>query len=99
MQHWESSFRRSVCDRNIHEWTKEVEQLATIASSQPHAAYSALTHSLIGKWAYISRTVPNVSDLFLPLKNALRHQFLPDLTGRTSFTDLERELFALPGRL
>ena len=53
----------------LHEWTKEVEQLATIASSQPHAAYSALTHGLIGKWAYISKTVPNVSDLLLP--NAL----------------------------
>ena len=79
--------------------TNGQRKCATIASSQPHAAYSALTHGLIGKWAYISRTVPNVSDLFLPLENALRHQFLPDLTGRTSFTDLEREIYALPGRL
>ena len=58
----------------VHEWTKEVEQLATIASIQPHAAYSALTHGFIGKWGgHISRTVPNVSDLFLPLENALQH--------------------------
>ena len=42
-----------------------MEQLATIASSQPHAAYSALTYSLIDKWAYISRTVSNVTDQFL----------------------------------
>ena len=33
------------------------EQLATIVSSQPHAAYSALTHSLNGKCTFISGTV------------------------------------------
>ena len=82
----------------VDEWTKDVEQLATIAS-QPHAAYSALTHGLIGNLAYISRTVPILSDLFLPVKNALWHRFLPALTGKTGFTDLERELFALPTRL
>ena len=93
------SFVEVFVTEKVHEWTKEVEQLTTIASSKPHAAYSALTHGLIGKYAYISRTVPNVSDLFLPMENALRHRFLPALTGRTGFTDLERELFAIPARL
>ena len=74
----------------VDEWTKDVEQLATIAS-QSHAAYSALTHGLIGNLAYISRTVPILSDLFLPVKNALWHRFLPALTGKTGFTDVERE--------
>lgn len=93
------TFVEAFVTEKVYEWTKDVEQLATIASSQPHAAYSALTHGLIGKWAYISRTVPNVSDIFLPVENALRHRFLPALKGRTGFTNLERELFAPPTRL
>lgn len=35
----------------------------------------------------------------MPLENALRHDLLPALTCRSSFTDQERELFALPTRL
>ena len=27
----------------VQEWVREVEQLAAIASSQPHAAYAAMT--------------------------------------------------------
>ena len=43
------SFVEVFVTEKVHEWTKEVEQLTTIASSQPHAAYNALTHGLIGK--------------------------------------------------
>ena len=32
----------------VNKWTEEVEQLATIALSQPQAAYSLLTHGLTG---------------------------------------------------
>ena len=91
------TFVEAFVTERVDEWTKDVEQLANIAS-QPHVAYSALIHGLIGKSAYISRKVPIVSDLFLPM-DTLRYRFLPALTGRTGFTALERDLFALPNRL
>jgi len=83
----------------VQEWVREIEQLAAIASSQPHAAYAALTHGLSSKWSYLSRTISNISDLFQPLENAIRYKFLPALTGRSAFTEQERDLFALPTRL
>ena len=45
------------------------------------------------------RTIPNIDSLLQPLEDAIRHVFLPALIGRQSFSDEERELFALPARL
>ena len=83
----------------VQESVRKVEQLAAIASSQPHPAYTAMTQGLLSKWSYLSRTIPNISDLFQPLENAIRYKFLTTLTGRSAFTNQERDLFALPTRL
>ena len=47
---------RMVINRNI---------LSDIAKSQPHAAFSALTHGLLNKWTYLSRVVPDISHLLV----------------------------------
>ena len=47
------------------------------ATSQPHAAYTAFTRGLAGKWAYIARTISNVEDLDLYLY----------ITGQDTFDD------------
>ena len=75
----------------VHEWSKEVNKLAEIATSQPHAVYTALTHGLQSKWTYLTQTVPNISDLLEPLEYALHQKLLPALTGRDGITDTERE--------
>ena len=45
------------------------------------------------------RTCPVADDAWTPLENAIRHHFLPSLTGRKAFSDCERRLLALPPRL
>ena len=45
------------------------------------------------------QTVPDVEDLFQPLEEASRHQFLPSFTGRLALGNAERELIALPAWL
>ena len=93
------SFMESYVSSKITNWVTEVEKLATIASSQPHAAYAALTHGLTGKWTYLARTVPTTSELFKPLEDVIRHRLIPALTGRSAGNDAERELLSLPTRL
>ena len=73
--------------------------LTTIAKTQPHAAYSALTHGLSSKWTYLSRTVPNICNLLKPLDDTLRTKLIPTLTGRPPPSVLECALFALPARM
>ena len=48
---------------------------------------------------YLQRTVDDISDLFKPLEEAIRHDFLPALTGRTGINDLEINLLELPACL
>ena len=70
-----------------------------IAKTQPHAAYSAFTHGLIGRWNYLLRTVKEISHLLAPLEKVVRQQFIPSLTGQTAISDEMRCLLALPCRL
>jgi len=67
-----------------------------IASTQPHATFSASTWGLSSKWTCISKTIPNIEELFEPLEDAIRSYFIPALTGMAAPSDIERNLFALP---
>ena len=46
-----------------------------------------------------SGTCYSSDDSWNKLEEALRHKFLPALTGRQAFNDLERELLSLPAKL
>ena len=43
--------------------------------------------------------LPNVEDLFNPLEEVIRKQFLPSITGHNAFGDKKRDLLALSTRL
>ena len=86
-------------ESKVNEWISNMQCLAKIAVTQPHATFSALTHGLMSKWTYLSRTIPDIGPLLKPLDDALRSTLLPALTGRPPPSDLECTLFALPARL
>ena len=44
------------------------------------------------------RTAAGIEALLQPLEEAIRHQFLPAMSGRQGISDLERDLLALPAR-
>lgn len=80
-------------------WTQEVLQLADIATSQPHAAYAAFVHGLSSHWTYLSRTIPEINDLFQPLENAIHQVFIPSPTGQSPCSKKTRDLLTLPVKL
>ena len=45
------------------------------------------------------RTIPDISNLLLPLDEIINTHFIPALTGCGSVSNLERQLLALPTRL
>ena len=73
--------------------------LSEIGTTQPHAAFAALTHGLSSKWSYVIQTTPNIGDLLQPLDAILRSTLIPNLTGRPFPNDIDLRLFALPARL
>ena len=54
-------FVESFVSTKFQEWVAQLEKLALIACSQPHAAYAAFTHGLISKWTFLSRTLKNIA--------------------------------------
>ena len=93
------SFIESFVNEKVQEWTNDVENLSMFADSQPHAAYSALTHGLTSKWNYLSRTTADIDHLLQLLENSIRSKLFPKLTGRDPPSDHERMLFARLGGL
>ena len=83
----------------VQQWAGELEQLATIAHSQPHAAHAAFTHGMTSKWTYLTRTMPDFGPSLLPLDTIIRTKLIPALTGRPPPNNMERDLLALPARL
>ena len=85
--------------QKVKQWVGEIERLAEIADSQPHAAYGAITQGVASKWSYLSRTTPDINHLLEPIENAIRTTLLPKLTGQGAPNGIERCLFSLPARL
>ena len=60
-------FRESFISVKVEKWVEEIKQLSIIAESQPHATYSALTNGLVGRWTFLMRVVPSISEMLQPL--------------------------------
>ena len=56
----------------VRAWSSSINILSDIAKSQPQAAFSALTHSLLSKRTYLSCVVPDISHLLVPLDDVLK---------------------------
>ena len=68
--------------------------------SHMHAAYSALTHGLLGRWTFCQELyMSGISDLFSPLEQSIRLHQLPALFGKCTFSDIERQLISMPSCL
>jgi hypothetical protein len=93
-----ATFKEEYVVQKISKWIDDVDQLAEIAKDEPQAAYSSFTKAVSHRWSYIQRTIPNISNLFTPLENAIRERLIPNLVGR-KISDIERRIFALPVRL
>ena len=79
----------------VQDWSKYIELLSSVATSQPRAAYIALTRSIQHKWTFLQRITPHCGQFFDKLDHVLTSQFLPALFGQDS-TSNERLLYSLP---
>ena len=77
----------------------QIVHLAAIARTQPHAAFSAFTHALLGRLTFLARVTGDLVDHLQPLETEICRSFLPSLTGRPAPDEGVRSLLALPPRL
>ena len=84
--------------KKVDAWVAEVEKLASIAKTHPHAAYAAYCHGLCHRWKFIYRTTPIDEALFTPLETAICNHLLPSISGKQDISDSMRKILALPTR-
>ena len=92
-------FKKEYIGEKVGKWVQEIQLLADIAKTEPHAAYSAFTHGIKHRWTYLMRTVHDIGPLLRPLEDAIRDTFIPALVKTHVLNEEERALLALPPRL
>ena len=83
----------------VESWLTELEELSSIAITQPHAAFCAFPHGVVNKWRYLFRTTGQTEDSLQPLDDAIRYKFAPAVTGRQALSKNEQEIMSLPARM
>jgi hypothetical protein len=81
-----------------HTWAVTIQRLAEMSDSQPQAALTAFQKSVSPEWTFLKRVLPDTEKHFEVVERAICKNLLPKILGRTSITDLEREMYALPAR-
>ncbi len=91
------AFKQEYVKRKVEGWIKDINELAEVAKEEPQIAYSAFTKGLSSRWCYVQRTVEGISELFIPLEEAIRNNLIPAILGR-KVTDIERDILAFSFR-
>ena len=92
-------FVKTYINKQVESWSSQVKSCATMAESQPHAAYHVMVNSIQRRWSYALRSTDISPENFAPLDAALDSGFLPSLTGRPIDSDgALRGLLSLPAR-
>lgn len=94
-----AEFARLFWERRIDDWLEELKVLSTIAETEPHAAFTALTHGLRSKYTYLLRTLPAITGYLEKVDKFLQEELLPRLTHRKTFNADDLEMLRLPARL
>ena len=95
-----NDFEEKFTETIISPLIQQVSRLAEVAQTQLQAAHAAFTHSLIGKWTFLTRTSSSsIAKHLQTLEDAIRLRLIPSLTGRSPPGNDEGDLLALPPRV
>ena len=91
-------YKREYVDELVKDWNSQLCMLSTVAESQPQAAYSAFVNGFKNKLCYFIRTIPDISNLLLPIEDIIQNRFIPAITGGRICSEEERKILSLPTR-
>ena len=90
-------FEMNMLQEKVTHWVSEIEQLSKIGRTQPHAAYAAFTHGLLGRWTYAMRvSAVSTDEILKPLEEAISQVLIPALTMQPAPSKTTRDVLALP---
>ena len=86
-------------EMKVKEWSKDIEALVEIASSEPQLAYSAYIFGTSRRWQTVCRTTPGISDHLRPLEELIRGRLIPAIMGGRHPSDEQRLIYSLPAKM
>ena len=86
-------------DKQVEDWCNDIDDLSSIAKTDPQLAYSAYIYGTSKRWQFLCRTTPGISGFLHKLEEKIRSSLIPAITGRDHITDDMRLLYSLPARL
>ena len=92
-----SAFINEYVSDKVSKWSADIQGLADIAKTQPHAAYAAYVFGARHRPSFVQRCMPVRAELLKPLRDVVRTTFVPALLGR-AVGDLHWEQLVLPAR-
>ena len=90
-------FKDDYVKGKVAKWIADVKELSELAVEEPQVALAAFTKGICHRWTFIQRTLPDISNLFAPLEECIKEQFIPAVCG-CKISELQRRIFALPVR-
>ena len=65
------SYKLEYVDELLKDWNSQLRILSTVAESQSQAAYSAFLSGFKNKLCHFMRTIPDISNLLLPIEDTI----------------------------
>ena len=90
-------YKREYVDDLVKDWNSQL-LMSTVAESQPQAAYSPFVSGFKNKLSCFTRTIPDISNLLIPIEDTIRNWFITAITGGRICNEEERRLLSLPTR-
>ena len=90
-------YKREYVDDLVKDWNSQL-LMSTVAESQPQAAYSPFVSGFKNKLSCFMRTIPDISNLLIPIEDTIRNWFITAITGGRICNEEERRLLSLPTR-
>ena len=89
-------YERKYVNELVTNLNNQLWLLSKIAETKPQSAYAAFVTGFKGKLTYFIHTIPNISELLLPLEHNIRQKIILSITGSQTCSDNERILLSLP---
>ena len=86
-----TEFIAAYLNGKVASWVAQVDRLAAIAATQPHAAYATIIFGLQHRWTFLQHTMPTASEHMQLLKDAILCKLIPMLI-KHELNDVKLEL-------
>ena len=91
-------YKEKYVNKLVTNLNDQPQLLSKIAETKPQSTYSATVSGFKSKLRYSIHTIPDISELILPLEHTVRQKLIPTITGGQTGSDNEGILLSLPTR-